>query len=216
MIFIAHLSANVTILATLQGFFDSIAVFFQRFGVLGLFIYSVIETITPLAGVEIILVPLILTSALPWWFITLVLVVANAVGGALVYFLMAKGENKLYNRLVSKKNQEKSEKMFNRYGFWAIFIFAMTPLPFFVILFTASIAKMKFPAYIAAVFASRGVRFYITAYIVFFFRENITTGQIIIWLAIIGLVIGLLSIFVQRKILTYYENKMIASDKDDS
>ena len=203
------------LILSIQDFFNSIAEFFKRYGEIGLFIYSIIETITPLAGVEIILIPLILTSSSPWWFITFILVSANAVGAFIVYFFMSKGENRFYNRLVSQKNQIKAKQMFNRYGFWAIFIFAMTPLPFFVILFTASIAKMRFLPYLTAAFVSRGVRFYITGYLIFVFGETISTGQIVLWLAIIGLGIGLLSMIIQRQILKYYEGKIKEDSNED-
>ncbi len=202
------LANDAGLFSTIQELFTPIIDFFRRFGELGLFIYSIIETITPLAGVEIILVPLILTSEFPWWFITFILVSANTIGAIIVYFFMAKEDNKLYNRIVSKKNQEKAKQMFDRYGVWAIFIFAMTPLPFFVIIFTAAVAKMKFWPYIFAAFFSRSVRFYITSYFVHLGGSNVNTGEIILWLALIGVGAALIFMFIQRKILAYFENKM--------
>ncbi len=202
------LANDAGLFSTIQELFTPIIDFFRRFGELGLFIYSIIETITPLAGVEIILVPLILTSEFPWWFITFILVSANTIGAIIVYFFMAKEDNKLYNRIVSKKNQEKAKQMFDRYGVWAIFIFAMTPLPFFVIIFTAAVAKMKFWPYIFAAFFSRSVRFYITSYFVHLGGSNVNTGEIILWLAVIGVGAALVFMFIQRKILAYFEKKM--------
>jgi len=202
------LANDAGLFSTIQELFTPIIDFFRRFGELGLFIYSIIETITPLAGVEIILVPLILTSEFPWWFITFILVSANTIGAIIVYFFMAKEDNKLYNRIVSKKNQEKAKQMFDRYGVWAIFIFAMTPLPFFVIIFTAAVAKMKFWPYIFAAFFSRSVRFYITSYFVHLGGSNVNTGEIILWLAVIGVGAALVFMFIQRKILAYFEKKI--------
>ncbi len=194
--------------STIQELFTPLIEFFRRFGELGLFLYSIIETITPLAGVEIILVPLILTSEYPWWFITLILVSANTIGAIIVYFFIAKEDNKLYNRIVSENNQEKAKKMFDRYGVWAILIFAMTPLPFFVIIFTAALAKMKFRPYILAAFMSRAVRFSITSYFVALGGASVNTGEIVLWLALIGVGVALIFMIIQRKLLGFFEGKI--------
>jgi len=192
------------IMDVLAQLFEPIFGFFKDYGEIGLFIYSIIETITPLAGVEIILFPLLLSNPERWWFITLNLVVANTIGSVFVYFFMAKEENKFYNRIVSKKYQLRAKKLFDRYGVWAIFIFAMTPLPFFVIIFTAAIARMKFRKYVLAVFLSRGIRFYITSYAVVFLGGQ---GNVILWLAVIGVSFALIMMYVQKRALTYFEKE---------
>ncbi len=205
------LSETPGLLDTLRQLFTPLIDFFQRYGELGLFLYSIIETITPLAGVEFILVPLIVSSPERWWIITLNLVTANTIGAVFVYLFMAKEDSKLYNRFVSKKQQLRAKKLFDRYGFWAIFIFAMTPLPFFVIVFTAAIAKMRFRPYVIAAFTSRGVRFFITSYFVYSAArtgERVETGPIIFWLAVIGVSIALLMMFLQRKLLSHFEGKV--------
>ena len=196
------------LLDTLRELFTPLIDFFIRYGEIGLFIYSIIETITPLAGVEFILVPLIVGSPERWWFITLNLVTANTIGAIIVYLFMAKEDNRIYNRLVSRNYRERAKKLFDRYGFWAIFIFAMTPLPFFVIVFTAAIAKMKFRPYVFAAFFSRGVRFSITSYFVYYAvrtGERVETGMIVFWIAVIGVGFAGIMMFVQRKLLSYFE-----------
>ena len=201
---LAHiLSANNQgIMDIIAGLFEPIFGLFEKYGELGLFIYSIIETITPLAGVEIILFPLLLSNPERWWFITLNLVVANTIGSIFVYFFMAKEDNKFYNRFVSKKYQGRAKKLFDHYGVWAIFIFAMTPLPFFVIIFTAAVARMKFRKYTLAVFLSRGIRFYITSYAVVFLGGQ---GNVILWLAIIGVSVALIMMYLQKRALNYFE-----------
>lgn len=179
--------------------------FFLNNGEIGLFIYSIIETITPLAGVEVILFPLLLATPDRWILLTLNLVSANTIGGVIVYFFMAKEDNKFYNRVVSKKNQVNAKKIFDRYGVWAIFIFAMTPLPFFIILFVAAIARMKLPIYIFAIFFSRGIRFLMTSYAVAFLGSS---GDIIFWLALIGVGIVVIFVFIQKLVLKRLEKNM--------
>jgi len=190
------------IMDIIAGLFEPVFGLFERYGEIGLFIYSIIETITPLAGVEIILFPLLLSNPERWWFITLNLIVANSIGSVFVYFFMAKEDNKFYNRFVSKKYQNRAKKLFDHYGVWAIFIFAMTPLPFFVIIFTAAIARMKFRKYLIAVFFSRGIRFYITSYAVVFLGGQ---GNVILWLAVIGVSVALIMMYLQKRALSYFE-----------
>ena len=189
----------------LSEIFVPIFEFFLNNGEIGLFIYSVIETITPLAGVEVILFPLLLADPARWVFITLNLIIANTIGGIIVYFFLAKEDNKFYNRVVSKKNQENAKKIFDRYGVWAIFIFAMTPLPFFIIIFVAAIARMKLPIYVLAIFFSRGVRFFMTSYAVVFLGGS---GDIILWLALIGVGVVVIFVFIQKLILKRLEKSV--------
>jgi len=201
-------SANV--LSTIRQLFTPLIEFFIRYGEIGLFIYSIIETITPIAGVEVVLLTLVGANPERWWILTINLVSANTIGAIFVYFFMAKEDNKIYNRFVSKKQQKRGKEMFDRYGFWAIFIFAMTPLPFFVIVFTAAIAKMRFLPYVLAAFLSRGIRFSITAYMISLAAladEDISLGWIVFWLGLIGVSISLLMMFIQKKILERAEKK---------
>ncbi|MGM0435540.1 MAG: YqaA family protein [Bacillota bacterium] len=201
-----------TLLDTISRLLQPVLEFFLEYGELGLFLYSIIETITPMAGVEFILIPVLLSSpAERWWFIALNITVANTIGAFIVFFFMSKGENKMYNKVVNKRNQERAKKLFDRYGFWAIFIFAMTPLPFFVILFTASIAKMKFGQYIIAAFLSRGTRFLITSYAVVYLGSQ---ANVIFWLAIVGVGGALIMMFIQRKLLEHFENKANMSSEE--
>ena len=205
------LSETPGLLEILQQLFTPLIDFFREYGEIGLFLYSIIETITPIAGVEFILVPLIVNNPERWWLLTLNLVSANTIGAIIIYFFLAKEDSKMYNRFVSKKQQMRAKKLFDRYGFWAIFIFAMTPLPFFVIVFTAAIAKMRFKPYVFAAFVSRGVRFSITSYFVYSAvkaGERVETGPIIFWLTVIGVSIALLMMFLQRLLLVHFESKV--------
>lgn len=185
--------------------------FFRRFGELGLFLYSVIETITPLAGVEFFLVPMIINKPNSWLFLTLNLIIANALGAAIVYIFMAKENNFFYRKIVSPKNQDKALKMFQRYGFWAIFIFAMTPLPFFVILFTVSLGRMKFSTYMLSTIVSRGLRFLFTTYFIHkavIAGTSVNTGWIVLWLTIIGVAVAAVMLVLQKLLQVYFEGKI--------
>lgn len=185
--------------------------FFGSFGQIGLFFYAIIETITPLAGIEFFIVPMILSSAESWAWIAFIITLSNSIGAFIVYVFIAKEDNKIYKKLVNSKNQDKSRKMLNRYGFWAIFIFAMSPLPFFVILFTAAIANMKFIPFILSTIVSRGFRFFATSYFIHnavVAGQRIDTGWIILWLTLIGVGFTVVMVFIQKLLLIYFEKRM--------
>lgn len=205
-------NGETTLIDTITQLFIPLIEFFMRFGEIGLFIYSILETITPMAGVEFILFPLLMANQERWWMIAFNVVIANTIGAFIVYFFMAKDDNKMYNRVVSKRNQVRAKKLFDRYGFWAIFIFAMTPLPFFVILFTAAVAKMKFVPYIIAAFLSRGTRFFMTAYAVVFLGSQ---AEVIWLLAVVGVGGALILMFIQKKLLTHFESRVNEPEPTD-
>ncbi len=208
-------NAETTVIDIVTEFFQAVIEFFIRFGEIGLFFYSIFETITPMAGVEFLLVPLILSSPERWWLLTLNLVTANTIGAIFVYFFLAKEDNRFYKRMVSKKQRERAKKLFDRYGFWAIFIFAMTPLPFFLIVFTAAIAKMNFKPFVFSAVFSRAVRFGITSYFVYRLREQADTGMVVFWLGLIGVSFAFIMMGLQRIALKYFEGKAESSPEDE-
>jgi membrane protein YqaA with SNARE-associated domain len=186
----------------------------KAFGQIGLFFYSIIETITPLAGVEVIFIFLIRESGgmwwNSWWFTAFTTTVANAVGAIIVYFFMAKEDNWIARRFISKEARVKAEAIFKKYGHWAIFIFAMTPLPFFVILFIAAFSRMNFKSYLVATILSRGFRFFVTTFIINFF-VGIDVLQMVLILITISLPISAVMYFAEKKI-----TKKLDIEKDKS
>lgn len=186
--------------------YEAFRTFWESFGEYGLFIYSVIETITPLAGVEVFFVTLIGTAGKPWWRVALIATVANVIGSFIVYVFMAKEDNRFYNRVLRRDHQIRAKKLFTRYGVWAIFIFAMTPLPFFIIIFTAAIARMDFKRYLTAVFFSRGMRFFLTTYILHSFN-SVSPAMLVLILFLVALPSAFLLMLIQKQVLKYFEKK---------
>lgn len=181
------------------------------FGQIGLFVYSIIETITPLAGVEI-LFAILLANGSSWWQIALNASIANCVGAAIIYYFFAKEDNRLYNKIVKPKHQVKAKRLFDLYGVWAIFIFAMTPLPFFVIIFTASMARMNFRLYTLVVLISRGARFFLTTYIFHQFTD-VGTGTLVLVLTVIAVPLTIVLFFIQKLIMRYLDKKVAEQEE---
>lgn len=208
------LNVETNILDILGRIYEAFRTFWEAFGEYGLFIYSIIETITPIAGVEVFFVTLTIEGK-PWWRIALIATIANVVGSFIVYFFMAKEDSKFYNRVLKKEHQDRAEKLFTRYGVWAIFIFSMTPLPFFIIIFTAALARMKFMNYIVAVFFSRGTRFFITTFILHRFSST-SPAMLVLILFLVALPLAILFMLLQKLLLKYFENKAQTLNTEES
>ena len=186
--------------------FERFLNFWEKFGQIGLFIYSIIETISPLSGVEFFFISLI-SSGVAWWWVATLATLGNAVGAYLLYFFL--GNKKIYNeRFSNEKQKQKTTKLFNKYGYLAIYIVAMTPIPFFIILLVASAAKMNFKIYMLSTILSRGFRFLVTAYIIHTFSDfNII--QIVLFLTLISIPIFLIGFIIKNFILPFFQNKKI-------
>jgi undecaprenyl-diphosphatase len=171
--------------------------FFLSYGEIGLFFYSIIETITPLAGIEFYFIFFIRLGA-PWWRLSLSATVANVIGSSIVYYFMAKENNWIVKKFIKPETRKKAEAIFKKYGHWAIFIFAMTPLPYFVIVFIASFAKMNYQSLVLSTVLSRGLRFFLTTWIIQSFAEVTTLQLVLILIAISLPIMGVMYLLEHR------------------
>ena len=119
---------------------------FQEYGIIGLFLNSL------LAATAIPLPTEILTSALliggeNIFLVAIVLIIGSTIGGILNYFL-GFGGNKLIKKIKKKSDIEKHEKKHNKlldkFGWTAIFFAAWIPIIGDLILISAGVKKMKF------------------------------------------------------------------------
>jgi len=119
---------------------------FQEYGIIGLFLNSL------LAATAIPLPTEILTSALliggeNIFLVAIVLIIGSMIGGILNYFI-GFGGNKLVKKMRKKSNISKHEKKHNRlldkFGWSAIFFAAWIPIIGDLILISAGVKKMEF------------------------------------------------------------------------
>jgi membrane protein YqaA with SNARE-associated domain len=121
---------------------------FQDYGILGLFLNSL------LSATAIPLPTEILTSALliggeNIFLVGIVLIIGSTIGGILNYFI-GFGGNRLFNKFKKKKNKEMDEpkkkhnKLLDKFGWSAIFFAAWIPMLGDLILISAGAKKMKF------------------------------------------------------------------------
>lgn len=119
---------------------------FQEYGIIGLFLNSL------LAATAIPLPTEILTSALLIGgeniiLVAITLIIGSTIGGILNYFI-GFGGNKLIKKMKKKSDVEKQDKNHNKlldkFGWSAIFFAAWIPIVGDLILISAGVKKMKF------------------------------------------------------------------------
>ena len=126
---------------------------FQDYGIIGLFLNSL------LSATAIPLPTEILTSALliggeNVFLVGLVLIVGSTIGGLLNYFI-GFGGNKLVSKFRKKKNEnnvgheKKGHKLLDKFGWGAIFFASWIPVIGDFILISAGAKKMKFTKFVA-------------------------------------------------------------------
>ena len=129
-------------------------------------------------------------------YFALICTLASAVGGGIGYGIGYWGGRPAFNWLFRKGGKEKFEaveKMYNKYGSFAVFFSAFTPIPYKVFTIASGILSMNFWKFMLASFLGRGLRFFIVSLFIMFFGE--TMKQYIEWV-IAALTIAIILFFV--------------------
>jgi len=120
--------------------------YFQEYGVIGLFLNSLLSATAIPIPTEI------LTSALliggeNIFLVSLALIIGSVIGGILNYFI-GFGGTKLFKKIKKEtdieRNEKKHNKILDKFGWSAIFFAAWIPVIGDLILISAGIKKMKF------------------------------------------------------------------------
>ena len=135
------------------------------------------------------------------------LVTISSVAGAVVgHWLGQRFGRPLLHRLVSESKVERVERLFQRYGVWAVLMAAFTPIPYKVFAISAGILDMDRRSFILASLVGRGARFFILGGLVFAYGEDIqgfldANFEMLTLGAAAGLVIalGIMAVIIRRR-----------------
>lgn len=102
------------------------------------------------------------------------LTTAASVAGAVIghWLGMRFGKPLLY-RFVSEHKVARVEKLFQKYGMWAILLAAFTPIPYKVFAITAGVLGLDRRTFIIASIIGRGARFFLIAGLIVAFGDSI-------------------------------------------
>ena len=170
--------------------------FFQSMGIWGLILNSGIESFFILPPPDILLIAMDVAEPHKALYFALICTIASAVGGGVGYGIGYWGGRPAFNWLFRKGGKEKFEaveKMYNKYGSFAVFFSAFTPIPYKVFTIASGILSMNFWKFMLASFFGRGLRFFIVSLFIMFFGE--TMKQYIEWV-IAALTIAIILFFV--------------------
>ena len=102
------------------------------------------------------------------------IVTVSSVAGAVVgHWLGRRWGRPLLHRLVSPAKTETVERLFRKYGAWAILLAAFSPVPYKVFAILAGVLKLDRRSFVAASAAGRGARFFAIGVLILFYGEEI-------------------------------------------
>ena len=152
---------------------NAIENFFEQFGALGLFLYSILETLTLFPITEILQLPLS-TNRDPAtvYFLATVASLGVVVGVVIVYFLMRVLKAYRIIRWIFRSDVAiaRANKLFKENGDKALIVGGLTPLPYSLVLYVSLAAGLSLPkALIGSIV--RILRFYALATVIVFFSN---------------------------------------------
>lgn len=138
--------------------------FVESYGLWGTFIVSVTESFIFPIPTAVIIAPSTALGLDPL-IVTIVATIGSVIGGFIGYFLGKKLGRPVAEKLFKKKNVDKVEKWFEKYGPWAVFIAAFSPIPFKVFTWAAGIFNTDIKKFFIAAIIGRALQFAIAAYV---------------------------------------------------
>lgn len=162
---------------------------FEPLGSLGLFLLAFAESSFFPIPPDILLIVLSLSQVQNAYWFALIATIGSVLGGIAGYGIGCVGEKFILERFFSKNKIEKVHKLFNKYESLAVFIGGFTPLPYKLFTITAGMFYLNFKKFIMVSFLSRGLRFFLVAFLITKFHESID-GIILNYANIITLLIA--------------------------
>ncbi len=184
--------------------------FFQSMGIWGLILNSFIESFFLVPPPDIVLIAMDVASPNKALYYAFICTIASALGGAVGYAIGYWGGRPAFNWIFRKNGHEKFEaveKLYNKYGTFAVFFSAFTPIPYKVFTIASGVLSMNFWKFMIASFFGRGLRFFIVSIVLMLFGETIK--QYIEWV-ILGVTILIILFFV-----VLYKKRHVFIKKDD-
>ena len=142
-----------------------------EFAVLLLLTLSIAESFFFPIPPDILLIPLALLDPQNALLYGLIVVIGSIIGGIIGHQLGNKFGRKILSTLRLAPNK-KIETVFDKYGFWAIVVAGITPIPYKIFSISAGIMHYQIKLFILASLIGRGVRFFSIAIAIYFLGEQ--------------------------------------------
>lgn len=148
---------------------------FQSLGVQGLALNSFIESFFLVPPPDILLISMDLAKPEKALYYATICTIASALGGVVGYFIGLFGGRPVFNFLFKNKHEQfdNVEKLYNKYGSFAVFFSAFTPIPYKIFTIASGILNMNFWKFLVASIFGRGLRFFLVSVVLMLFGEAI-------------------------------------------
>ncbi len=128
---------------------------------------------------DVLLIALCLGARKKWGYFAAVCSAGSLVGGIAGYAIgwgLWSAVDQLFYAYVPGFTPEAFHKisgLYNEYNFWIVFVAAFTPIPYKVITVTAGVCEINFPMFVFASIIGRSARFFLVAFLLYWFGEPI-------------------------------------------
>lgn len=180
--------------------FASMNNYFQSLGIWGLALNSFIESFFLVPPPDFLLIAMDLANPEKALFYATVCSIASVLGGITGYLIGFFGGRPVFN-LIFKKNHEQFEKveaLYNKYGSMAVFLGAITPIPYKVFTIASGVLNMNLWKFTVASFFGRAGRFFIVSIVLMIFGEMIKQ-YIELVIIIVSIIIVLFFVLLYKK-----------------
>jgi membrane protein YqaA with SNARE-associated domain len=128
---------------------------------------------------DVLLIPMVLANRRRAWTIAAVCTVSSVIGGMLGYAIGYGFSETLGIWIIHfyglQNAMDSFQAKFAEYGLWVILIKGLTPIPYKLVTIASGLAHFDFKIFILASIATRGVRFFLEAALLYRFGEPIRT-----------------------------------------
>jgi membrane protein DedA with SNARE-associated domain len=147
----------------------SVGAWLERLGGLGLVLLGLADnSVVPLPGsMDALTIVLSANQKSLWPYYAAMATVGGVLGAYATYTLGAKSSEGALEKRLPKKKAERIYKIFNRYGFWSLFVPALLPppVPFTPFLLVAGALKYSRRNFLIAVGTARAIRYFLLAWL---------------------------------------------------
>ncbi len=159
-------------------FFKNCALYFMEMGELGLFILAFMESSFFPIPPDFILIPMCLAKPQNAIIFATITTIGSTIGGIFGYFIGRFGGRPALDFLFKNQHNKiaEVEKLYNKYGVWAVGAAAFTPIPYKIFTIASGVFKMNLLGFTIVSIIGRGMRFFIVAFALMLFGEKIKSN----------------------------------------
>lgn len=149
---------------------------------------------------DVMLAPMVLARPAQWWRLAALTTITSVVGGLIGFVLGAWVLDLVLpwvDRIGRREAYDTAVQWFEQYGFWAILMAGITPVPYKVFTLSAGAAQMGLLPFFLGSLIGRGIRFFVVAGLVkalgpTFERHLLRYIDVIGWVLVLVVLVGIL------------------------